>query len=242
VNAVDETNQVLLVDDDRLIRVMVGNMVRDAGCEPVTASNATEAIGSLATLQPLAALIDFYMPDSPGDECCKIIKSNEELAEVPIILMTAADADGEVQRAFLAGADDFLPKPVRAYQLATKLKAVREGLRRAKRERRDTPVKRVLLADQDGFFRALVGNLLERAGYDVVQAETGLSALRTMLRGRPKLDLCILNTTMPGFDGLELLRKIRASPELAKMPIFVTAESKDKANHLEELYSLGVLY
>jgi uncharacterized protein (TIGR02266 family) len=241
VNAVNEAKQVLVVDDDRLIRVMVGSMVRDAGFEPVIASSAREAIGSLATLQPLAAFIDLYMPDSPGDECCKIIKSNEELADVPIVLMTAANAEAEVQRAFLAGADDFLPKPVRAYQLAAKLKAVREGLRRPKQER-DAPVKRVLLADHDGFFRALVGNLLERAGYEVIQAETALSALRTMLQGRPKLDLCILNITMPGFDGLELLRKIRAAPELAKLPIFVTTESKDQVNIREELYTLGIRY
>src|ERR1700737_29074 len=242
VNAVNESKQVLVVDDDRLIRVMVGSMVRDAGFEPVVASNATEAIGSLATLQPLAVFIDLYMPDSPGDECCKIIKSNEELAHVPIVLMTAANSEGDVQRALLAGADDFLPKPVRAYQLASMLKAVREGLRRPKRERPDAPVKRVLLADHDGFFRALVGNLLERAGYEVIQAETGLSALRTMLQGRPKLDLCILNITMPGLDGLEMLRKIRAAPELAKLPIFVTTESKDQVNIREELYTLGVRY
>jgi uncharacterized protein (TIGR02266 family) len=238
---VSETNQVLLVDDDRLIRVMVGQMISDAGCEPVLASSATEAIGRLATLQPLAAFIDLYMPDSHGDECCKIIKSNEELSEVPVVLMTASNAEVEVQRAFLAGADDFLPKPVRPYQLAAKLKAVRDGHRRPIRETPDTPIRRVLVADHDGFFRTLVGNLLERAGYDVVYAESGLTALRLLLQGRPKVDLSVLDMAMPGFAGIELLRKIRAVPQLAKLAVFATL-STEKANILEELYTLEAAY
>ena len=231
-------NQVLLVDDDMLSRTLVGDMVREAGCEPVLASNATEAIGALADLQPIAAFIDLHMPDSPGDECCKVIKSSEELSEVPVVLMTSANTEEEVQRAFLAGADDFLPKPVRAYQLTAKLKAIRDGFTRPKQARRGSPVKRVLLADDDGFFRNLIGNLLERAGYEVVHAETGLSALRMMLRGRPKVDLCILNPVMPGMDGITLLRNIRAHPELSKFPMIVVSGFSYPP---EELQSVGIV-
>jgi CheY-like chemotaxis protein len=77
-----DTNDVLLVDDDRLIREMVSDIVRDAGFTPVVASSSKEAIGCLASLEPIAAFVDLYMPDSSGDECCKIIKSNEELSHV----------------------------------------------------------------------------------------------------------------------------------------------------------------
>ena len=237
-----EMNQVLLVDDDKLIRAMVGEMVREAGFDPVIAASAQEAIGALATLQPLAVFVDFYMPDSFGDECCRIIKSNEELSPVPVVMMTSA-AEEEVHRAFLAGADDFLPKPVRPYQLSTKLKAIREGLHRAPGPtRRDTPVKRILIADDDSFFRGLLGNLLERAGYEVVYAESALGALRTMLRGRPKLDACMLNAVLPGMDGIQLIRKLRAHSEFYKLPVFVISPSELKPAVLEQLNSLGIVH
>src|ERR1700682_1679179 len=145
-----ETNQVLLVDDDGLIRTMVGDMVSEAGFVPVVTASAKEAIGCLASLEPIAAFIDLYMPEISGDECCKIMKSNEELSHVPVVVMTAA-AEEEVQRAFLSGADDFLPKPVNAYQMLSKLKAGRDGHRRApKRLHRDMPFKRILIADDEG--------------------------------------------------------------------------------------------
>jgi CheY-like chemotaxis protein len=235
-----DTNDVLLVDDDRLIREMVSDIVRDAGFTPVVASSSKEAIGCLASLEPIAAFVDLYMPDSSGDECCKIIKSNEELSHVPVVVMTAA-AEHEVQRAFLSGADDFLPKPVNVYQLLSKLNAVRDGHRRAPtRMQRDTPIKRVLIADDEGFFRTLVGNLLERAGYEVVHADTGLGALRTLLLGRPKLDMCMLSSVLPGIDGLELFRKIRTHPEFSDFPIFVIAKSEQTADVVEQLYKLGI--
>ncbi len=235
-----ETNQVLLVDDDGLIRRMVGDMVSEAGFVPVVTASAKEAIGCLASLEPIAAFIDLYMPDTSGDECCKIMKSNEELSHVPVVVMTAA-AEGEVQRAFLSGADDFLPKPVNAYQMLSKLKAIRDGHRRtSKPVHRDTPIKRILIADDEGFFRTLVGNLLERAGYEVVHAETGLGALRTLVQGRPKMDMCMLSTMLSGMDGVELFRKIRTHPDLAKLPIFVISRSEETAGALEQLYEMGI--
>lgn len=235
-------NQVLLVDDDKLIRAMVGEMVREAGFDPVIAVNGQEAIGALATLQPIAVFVDFYMPDSFGDECCKIIKSNEELSPVPVVMMTSA-AEEEIHRAFLAGADDFLAKPVRPYQLSTKLKAIHEGLHRDPvSTRRDAPVKRILIADDDSLFRGLLGNLLERAGYEVVHAESALGALRTILLGRPKLDACMLNAVLPGMDGIQLIRKLRAQPEFCKLPIFVISPSEPSGAVLEQLKNLGVAH
>ena len=86
-----QREKVLVVDDDPLILQIVADLVREAGCDPVPLSSATEAIGALATLQPLAVLLDLYMPEGAGDECCRVIKGNEDLASVPVVLMTSAD-------------------------------------------------------------------------------------------------------------------------------------------------------
>jgi CheY-like chemotaxis protein len=99
-----ETNQVLLVDDDGLIRKMVGDMVSEAGFVPVVAASAKEAIGCLASLEPIAAFIDLYMPDFRRG----MLQNHEKQRRAFSRPGGGHDgrAEDEVQRAFLSGADD----------------------------------------------------------------------------------------------------------------------------------------
>jgi DNA-binding response OmpR family regulator len=80
---------------------------------------------------------------------------------------------------------------------------------------------RVLVIDDDGDVRALVTELLERAGYEVNEASDGRDGLRAVFSDRP--DLVLLDVTMPGLDGWGTLERIR---ELTDVPVLmVTARS-----------------
>ena len=80
-----------------------------------------------------------------------------------------------------------------------------------------TPV--VLVADDDDDILALVGLRLERAGYEVVTARDGLEALAAA-EAQP-IDMAVVDVMMPGMDGHELVRRLRARPETAEIPILV---------------------
>ena len=73
---------------------------------------------------------------------------------------------------------------------------------------------RVLVADDDADIRDLVNELLTRSGYDVVEASDGAEALRQFVSQRP--DLVVLDVSMPGLDGWEVLGRIR---ELSDVPV-----------------------
>lgn len=70
------------------------------------------------------------------------------------------------------------------------------------------PRPRVLLVDDDATIREHLGPVLERSGLEVEEAADGESALQSIARRRP--DVVILDVMMPGIDGREVLRRIRA--------------------------------
>ncbi|MFL5844982.1 MAG: response regulator [Solirubrobacteraceae bacterium] len=89
----------------------------------------------------------------------------------------------------------------------------------------DRPV--VLVADDDEDILMLVGLRLDRAGYEVVKARDGVEALEVVAERTP--DIAVVDVMMPRMDGHELVRRLRARPETASMPILVlTAAVHDR--------------
>lgn len=80
-----------------------------------------------------------------------------------------------------------------------------------------TREQRVLVVDDDMEIRGLVAGTLRRDGYTVVEAGDGLEALDVAARLLP--DLVVLDMTLPGMDGVEVARKLKATPTLAAVPV-----------------------
>lgn len=77
---------------------------------------------------------------------------------------------------------------------------------------------RVLLADDDRALLELLTDYLELQGFDVTAVESGDAALRALVE-EPPPDLVLLDIRMPGMPGDEVLRRMRANPDLARIPV-----------------------
>lgn len=77
--------------------------------------------------------------------------------------------------------------------------------------------QRVLVVDDDHEIRGLVAGALRRDGYTVVEAGDGPEALDVAVRLMP--DLVLLDMTLPGMDGVEVARQLKATPVLAMIPV-----------------------
>jgi DNA-binding response OmpR family regulator len=77
----------------------------------------------------------------------------------------------------------------------------------------------ILIADDDEDILQLLSFRLERAGYEIVQARNGKEALRLALEAEPAL--AILDVMMPGLDGYEVTRELRANGATSSMPIIL---------------------
>ncbi len=107
------SKKILVVDDDRLMRMMLGMMLGRAGYKVISAENGRSAIEKAAMEKPDLVLTDGLMPDIHGLIVCKAIKS---LASPPkVVLLTAGETEMKKEEA--CAADDVLMKPVRSAEL-----------------------------------------------------------------------------------------------------------------------------
>jgi DNA-binding response OmpR family regulator len=95
-----------------------------------------------------------------------------------------------------------------------------------------TTKPRIVVADDEAHIRDVVRGYLEAEGFEVVLAADGNEALRVAAEGRP--DLVVLDVTMPGLDGIEVLRRLRTVSDVYVIMLTARAEEVDK------LVGLGV--
>jgi len=121
----DSGQKVLVVDDNEVNLLVAQRMLEQLGYVVDLASNGEQAIAASATVDYAAILIDSQMPGMDGNEATRIIRSREgELDHTPIIALTANAMRHDRQKAFDAGVDDYLSKPVFVEDLQAALQRV----------------------------------------------------------------------------------------------------------------------
>ena len=119
---------VLLCDDERDLLSVLDFNLRAAGFETILATRGEEAMLALKRRIPDLVLLDLMLPDLPGTEICRRIKSDPRTRHVPVVMLTAKGEEVDRVVGFELGADDYVTKPFSVRELVLRLKAV---LRRA---------------------------------------------------------------------------------------------------------------
>jgi CheY-like chemotaxis protein len=99
-------------------------------------------------------------------------------------------------------------------------------------------VKRVLLAEDDRFLRRACEQSLRQRGYTVISAPDGEAALQLARSERP--DLILLDMLMPRMTGLDVLRALKADPQMREIPVLVLSNSS-REQDVQEVTRLGVV-
>ena len=114
-------SMVLIVDDEYIGRETLQSVLEGEGYELEMAENGFQAIEKAKKLLPDVILLDIMMPGMTGFEVCQRIRSDPQIAEIPIIILTALDDRESLLNALKAGADDFISKPFDRYELRARL-------------------------------------------------------------------------------------------------------------------------
>ncbi|MDO8940665.1 MAG: EAL domain-containing protein [Methylicorpusculum sp.] len=112
VQAEKSWQRILLVDDDASFRLVISEVLRSSGFQIEMAANGKEGLIKAQETIPDLILLDAMMDELDGFETCKQLKALPDLADVPIIMTTGLGDTESINKAFAAGATDFVVKPL----------------------------------------------------------------------------------------------------------------------------------
>jgi DNA-binding response OmpR family regulator len=111
-----------VVDDDTVSRHVLIQALANAELPHVAVASGTEALEQLDKVSPSIVLLDLVMPPPDGYQVLRILRARPQTRDVPVVVLTALEADEEVARAFEAGADDFVRKPFKPVELVARVR------------------------------------------------------------------------------------------------------------------------
>ncbi|HHL73014.1 MAG TPA: response regulator [Bacteroidetes bacterium] len=128
-------NRVLVVDDSRLIRMVITDRLLEQGFEVLEAENGVQGLEMAMVHQPTVIISDVMMPRMDGFEFCKKIRENEATRDIFFIITTAIEDQQSRIKGLSAGCNEYLNKPVSAEELvlrigaAVKMKSMQDAIK-----------------------------------------------------------------------------------------------------------------
>lgn len=110
-------DRVLIADDNEANRELLEAYLTGLDCVTEIAVDGQETMEKAESFKPDLILLDVMMPKLSGFEVCEKIKSDPELKKIMILMVTALNELGDIERAVDAGTNDFLSKPVNRVEL-----------------------------------------------------------------------------------------------------------------------------
>ena len=132
-------NKILIADDNQANRELLEAYLAGVDCDTDIAVDGLDTLTKVKTFQPDLILLDIMMPKLSGFEVCKKLKEDPATRKIMILMVTALNELGDIERAVAAGTDDFLSKPVQKVELVKrvenmlKLKDVTDEVERLRR-------------------------------------------------------------------------------------------------------------
>ena len=223
--------RLLIVEDDAHQRTSIEELVRHDDIAIDTVGSGKDALAALAAASYDCAVLDLRLPDMSGFELIDLIQDQPALRDLPVVVFTGKDLTSEEEQRLKKAARSVVIKGVESPErlldeTALFLHRVIDDLPAGKRamvqrlHQSDDALqnKRVLVVDDDVRNIFALSSVLERHGMDVVTAGNGREAIE-LVAGDPSIAMVLMDIMMPGMDGYETMRAIRANPESRSLPI-----------------------
>lgn len=223
-NIVLQQDTILVIDDDLEQLDLLSRFLQKEGFHVETASNGEEGLKKAKLLHPIAITLDVMMPKMDGWSVLTALKSDPDLTNIPVIMLTIID---DKNMGYALGVTDYMTKPVDKEHLL-------EVLKKYKSEQPSAPL---LVVEDDRATRELIARMLEKEGCEVHMAENGRVALEKMKGTKP--GLILLDLMMPEMDGFEFITELRKVEEWRFIPVVVIT-SKDLTREEHEYLSGNV--
>ena len=242
--------RILLVEDDERQRESVVHLISDDDVEITAVALGEQALELLKTQIFDCMIIDLKLPDIQGNELLERMEHEELCSFPPVIVYTGRNLSREEEADLMKYSRSIIIKGARSperlldevtlflHKVESELSSERQGMLQQVRSReRVFEGRKILLVDDDVRNIFALTNALEQKGVVVEIGRNGFEAI-SKLNSVEDIDLVLMDVMMPGMDGLEATRLIRADGRYNKLPI-IAITAKAMKNDQEECLQAG---
>ncbi|MFL2690052.1 MAG: response regulator [Gammaproteobacteria bacterium] len=220
INLDSDQNIVVLVDDDTAMHGLIKRTISKLSLTLIGATNGEKGMDLIREVKPKLILLDVLMPGRDGWSILKECKTDEELKDIPVIMISQLDQSNMAES---LGANEYMTKPIDRELFLNTVKRILGA---------SSKDKKVLVIDDDKDVRDLMSRLLNDIGVRPIDARDGKEGLE---RTKDNPSLIVLDLEMPRMDGFEFLENyIKTTPEEKRAPVLVYS-GKDLSDVQSEL-------
>jgi two-component system cell cycle response regulator len=242
--------RILVIEDNQENLELMTYLLKVFGHTTMSADDGILGLETARREQPDLIVCDIHLPGTDGYEVVRQLKSDTRLSAIPVVAVTALAMVGDRAKGLATGFDGYMAKPIDpekfVSQLESFLPAEQRGSVPQSQSHRSTPQVElrqswkatVLVVDDSPTNRELIFQTLTPFGYNVHLASSVHAALELAASIEP--DLILSDLHMPGEDGFNLIRRVKADSRLAALPFMFISSSIWGEQDRETALQLGV--
>lgn len=254
--------KILVVEDDSVLREILVGKLKSSGYDVSGAEDGEVAMTELKRVKPDIVLLDILMPKKNGMEVLEEMHTDDDLKDIPVIIISNSGQPVEIARAKKLGARDFLIKAIfDPKEVLAKVKGVlNDGTEKEVTSENDggipslpneveenqidkkVPTKtgrgNILVVEDDKFLRELLTRKLFSEGFVIESAIDSKSTFDILTKWKP--DIILLDLILPEEDGFMILEKIKKNKELANIPVIILSNLGQKED-VDRAIALGAM-
>lgn len=231
--------KILIIEDEQILGDILLNKFNSEGYATFWELDGEAGLNKMREVMPDLVLLDLVMPKKDGYEVLEEMSKDAELKKIPTIIISNSGQPVELKRILELGAKDYIVKaqfsPDEVLEKVRKYVDKDTDLSKGENKKKILG-KKILIVEDDPFLASLASGRLEKEGYKVSIAADGALALKMLETDIP--DLILLDVIMPGMNGFEVLKIIKANP-LYKDIAIVVFSNLGQEHEIEEGKKLG---
>lgn len=222
--------KILIIEDDVFLAEVLINKLTAAGYETVHSANGREGFEKIKSARPDLILLDIILPEMNGYQILEAKQADLEIRDIPVIVVSNSGQPVEIKRAITLGVKSYLIKAdINPDEAVLKVK---EELQRLSSGSKSISIniaepksagavagKKILWVEDDRFLKDIITVRLSNEGCNLMHAADEAEAFSIL--GRETPDVIMLDILLPGVDGFEILKKIKAGEKTKKIPVIL---------------------
>ncbi len=223
--------RLLVVEDNEAEQKSIGALLDHDDIEIVTATTGAEALTLMGKTNCDCVVLDLSLPDMSGFEVLEKMRTERELADIPVVVFTGRQLSPDEDAKLHSMARSIVVKGVESperlldetalflHRVVTELPPEKQRLlERLHSSDEDLIGRAVLLVDDDARNIFALASVLERRGMNVLSATTGKEAI-ALIESTPDLAIVLMDIMMPEMDGYQTIATVRENPAYRRLPI-----------------------